>query len=160
MTNTSQTLPKRSTEFGVGKEIGGAVYLHCSYEDRIGNVLVAAKAKLRNDFDYQIVKYNYLPGLSRLFSITNSTSPQNRPWATFSSSTQKAVCGDDGNRPTRKSTITSGFSSQMISKDSMSKRAGSGHLHGCGSTELIASESAEKTIGTSSFSPDCMTRKA
>ena len=59
MTSVSQTLPKRSAKFGVGKEIGGAVYLHRSYEHKLGNVLVAAKTKLPDAFDYQVVKYNF-----------------------------------------------------------------------------------------------------
>lgn len=59
MTNARKKLPMRSSTFGVGKEIGGAVYLHRNYEDTLGNVLVSAKTKLPDDFDYQIVKYNY-----------------------------------------------------------------------------------------------------
>jgi len=59
MTNAQHKLPKRSYKFGVGKEIGGAVYLHRIYEDKLGNVLVVAKDKLPDGFDYQIVKYNY-----------------------------------------------------------------------------------------------------
>jgi hypothetical protein len=58
-TNAPQKLPKRSSRFGVGKEIGGAVYLHCKYERRLGNALVEVKVKLPKDFEYQVVKLNY-----------------------------------------------------------------------------------------------------
>ncbi len=59
MPKATQKLPHRSPKLGVGKEIGGAVYLHRTYEDRLGNILAAAKSKLPDDFDYQIVKYNF-----------------------------------------------------------------------------------------------------
>jgi hypothetical protein len=52
-------LPKRSARFGVGKDIGGAVYLHFSYEQRLGAVFAAAKIRLPDGFGYQVVKYNY-----------------------------------------------------------------------------------------------------
>ena len=59
MNDGLQQLPKRSSRYGVGKDIGGAVYLHRNYEDRLGDVVVVAKDKLPDGFDYQIVKYNY-----------------------------------------------------------------------------------------------------
>lgn len=62
MTPHSQKLPKRSSRFGVGKDIGGAVYLHRDYEERLGNAIVEAKARLPETFDYHVVKYNYLTG--------------------------------------------------------------------------------------------------
>ena len=55
-------LPRRSAKFGVGKDIGGAVYVHCSYEDRLGAVVQEAKANLPPDFQYHVVKYNYRTG--------------------------------------------------------------------------------------------------
>lgn len=58
MTNTPKKLPKRSFKYGVGKDIGGAVYLHHNYEDTLGTVVVAAKDALPDNFNYQIVKYN------------------------------------------------------------------------------------------------------
>jgi hypothetical protein len=59
MTGDPQKLPKRSAKFGLGKDIGGAVYLHFSYEEKLGSVLAAAKAKLPDGFQYHVVKYNY-----------------------------------------------------------------------------------------------------
>ena len=59
MSNVSRSLPRRSVRFGVGKDIGGAVYLHRDYENALGDVVVTAKARLPHAFDYQIVKYNY-----------------------------------------------------------------------------------------------------
>lgn len=55
-------LPKRSKRFGVGKEIGGAVYLHRQYESKLGDAVQEAKRKLPVDFDYQVVKYNFRAG--------------------------------------------------------------------------------------------------
>jgi hypothetical protein len=51
---------KRTNKFNhIGKEIGGEVYCHKQYEDQFpGDVLAAAKVKLPEDFDYQVVKYN------------------------------------------------------------------------------------------------------
>lgn len=57
-----QRLPQRSKRFGVGKEIGGAFYVHRQYEDRLGLPVVEAKAHLPADFDYQVVKYNQRTG--------------------------------------------------------------------------------------------------
>ncbi len=51
----SDRLPNRSKRFGVGKEIGGAVYLHRRYEARLGDAVANAKKRLPADFDYQIV---------------------------------------------------------------------------------------------------------
>lgn len=59
MTKVPEKLPKRSAKFGVGKDIGGAVYLHFGYEQRLGTVLAAAKVQLPDGFTYHVVKYNY-----------------------------------------------------------------------------------------------------
>ena len=51
----SQTL-YRSRKYGVGKEIGGAVYVHRRYEDVFGDAVAAAKVHLPAGFEYQVVK--------------------------------------------------------------------------------------------------------
>ena len=51
-------LPNRSRKYGIGKEIGGAVYLHKSYESKIGDLVSNAKSFLPPDFSYTIVKVN------------------------------------------------------------------------------------------------------
>ena len=51
-------LPRRSKRFGVGKEIGGAVYIHRAYEDRLGVVIDHAKKHLPLTFAYDVVKLN------------------------------------------------------------------------------------------------------
>lgn len=50
-------LPKRSARFTVGKEIGGAVYVHRQYESLLPQAVQAAKAALPSSFAYTIVKY-------------------------------------------------------------------------------------------------------
>jgi len=50
-------LPNRSARFGVGKEIGGAVYVHWQYESLLPEAIQKAKAALRSTFKYTIVKY-------------------------------------------------------------------------------------------------------
>lgn len=50
-------LPKRSARFIVGKEIGGAVYLHRQYESLLPGAVQKAKAALPSTFTYTIVKY-------------------------------------------------------------------------------------------------------
>jgi len=52
----------RVTRFGIGKEIGGAVYVHRNYEDRLGTVVRRAKESLPGEFEYHVVKYNYRTG--------------------------------------------------------------------------------------------------
>jgi len=51
-------LPKRSKRYGVGKEIGGAVYVHRKYERVFGLALEAARRYLPPDFPYTVVKLN------------------------------------------------------------------------------------------------------
>ncbi len=51
-------MPIRSRRYGVGKEIGGAVYVHRQYEDRLGPAVIWAKRWLPADFTYDVVKYN------------------------------------------------------------------------------------------------------
>jgi hypothetical protein len=51
-------LPHRSRQFGIGKEIGGAVYVHRRYEDRLGPSVIWAKRWLPEGFAYDVVKYN------------------------------------------------------------------------------------------------------
>lgn len=49
-------LPKRSTRFGVGKEIGGAVYVHRDYRSRLPEVVSQAIKQLPVDFDFCVIK--------------------------------------------------------------------------------------------------------
>jgi hypothetical protein len=51
-------LPKRSKRYGVGKEIGGAVYVHRRYERVFGLPLEEARRCLPPDFQYTVVKLN------------------------------------------------------------------------------------------------------
>lgn len=51
--------PKRSQTFGVGKEIGGAVYVHRSSESVLGEVVASAKTHLPPDFQYDVVKLTF-----------------------------------------------------------------------------------------------------
>jgi hypothetical protein len=67
-------LPRRSAKYGVGKEIGGAVYLHREYEERLGNLLAAAKAHLPRSCDYDVVKYNARTGAISFVQCTDFDS--------------------------------------------------------------------------------------
>jgi hypothetical protein len=49
-------LPKRSKRYGVGKEIGGAVYVHRKYEYVFGSAVEEARKHLPPDFAYTVVK--------------------------------------------------------------------------------------------------------
>jgi hypothetical protein len=51
-------LPSRSRRFGVGKEIGYAVYVHRDYEDRLGQTAEWAKRHLPEHYEYSVVKLN------------------------------------------------------------------------------------------------------
>lgn len=60
----------RSPHLGIGKEIGGCIYVHRTYEHVLPKSnLEAAKAALPSEFSYQVVKYNLR---SRNFSFVNS----------------------------------------------------------------------------------------
>ena len=62
MTDTKVSLPKRSAKYGVGKSIGGAVYVHRQYEHVLGDALTIAKKSLPSGFDYTVVKHNEING--------------------------------------------------------------------------------------------------
>lgn len=49
-------IPKRSAAFGVGKEIGGAVYVHRSSENVLGQSIDVARSQLPANFTYEVVK--------------------------------------------------------------------------------------------------------
>ena len=51
------TLPKRSARFKVGKEIGGAVYVHKQYESLLPESVQKAKLFLPPEFSYTVVKF-------------------------------------------------------------------------------------------------------
>ena len=50
-------LPKRSARFKVGKEIGGAVYVHKQYESLLPEAVQIAKTFLPPEFSYTVVKF-------------------------------------------------------------------------------------------------------
>lgn len=54
----AQELPLRSKRFGIGKEIGYAVYLHRDYDDRLGEPVEWAKRHLPEHYEYTVVKLN------------------------------------------------------------------------------------------------------
>lgn len=55
-------LPKRCSKHGVGKRIGGAVYVHRQYESVLGEAVASAKATLPSGFDYTVIKHNEVNG--------------------------------------------------------------------------------------------------
>lgn len=58
MADDAPPLPRRSSRFGVGKEIGGAVYVHRRYEAQLGAAVEEARRRLPADFSYTLVKFN------------------------------------------------------------------------------------------------------
>jgi DNA phosphorothioation-associated putative methyltransferase len=56
--NKPSELPIRCRRYGVGKEIGDAVYVHKNYEERLGETVDWARRHLPNEFDYTVVKLN------------------------------------------------------------------------------------------------------
>lgn len=71
------SLPKRSRKYGVGKEIGGAVYLHRAYEHLLGALLTAAREHIPADFAYTVVKYNTRTGrVTFIHSPDFNSSPE------------------------------------------------------------------------------------
>jgi len=56
--NRLSEIPQRSRRYGVGKEIGYAVYVHRDYEDYLGDAVKWAKRHLPAKYDYTVVKLN------------------------------------------------------------------------------------------------------
>lgn len=52
----------RSKRWGVGKDIGGAVYVHRDYEDKHGDAITKAKQHLPESVNYHVVKLNQRTG--------------------------------------------------------------------------------------------------
>ena len=50
-------LPTRCKKYSVGKEIGGAIYVHRMYEGLLPEPFKIAAKNLRADFDYDVVKF-------------------------------------------------------------------------------------------------------
>jgi hypothetical protein len=70
-------LPRRSRRHGVGKEIGGVVYVHRSYEHALGRAVATAKQHLPRDFDYTLVKWDQRSGsVSFIHSPDFDASPE------------------------------------------------------------------------------------
>ena len=70
-------LPKRSARFIVGKEIGGAVYLHRQYESLLPGAVQKAKAALPSTFTYTIVKYAMIvETVSLIHSVDSDTADE------------------------------------------------------------------------------------
>lgn len=63
-------LPRRSSRYGVGKEIAGKVYVHREYGDRLGKVVEEAALRIEDDFNYVVVKYD-----TRTGAVSFITSP-------------------------------------------------------------------------------------
>jgi hypothetical protein len=53
---------RRSRKYGVGKEIGGAIYVHRRYENVFGDVVATAREHLPEGFEYDVVKYDSRSG--------------------------------------------------------------------------------------------------
>lgn len=57
-------VPKRSRKYGVGKDIGGALYVHRSVEEVLpSDALRTAKSKLPVGYSYQVVKFHERKGV-------------------------------------------------------------------------------------------------
>ena len=70
-------MPRRSRKYGVGKEIGGAIYLHRAYEPALGRGVERAKSLIPSDFQYTIVKQNLATGaISFIDSPDFDTAPE------------------------------------------------------------------------------------
>ncbi len=70
-------LPTRSRRYGVGKEIGGAVYVHRAYERVLGAPVAEAKVWIPAEFPYVVVKLNGRTGaVTFLASPDFDTSPE------------------------------------------------------------------------------------
>ncbi len=59
---TKVVLPKRCPKYGVGKRIGGAVYVHRDYEHVLGDPLAVARSCLPASFTYTVIKHNETNG--------------------------------------------------------------------------------------------------
>jgi hypothetical protein len=77
MPTSTPRLACRSAQYGVGKELGGAVYLHRLYEHLLGAPVEAARQHLPPDFDYTVVKLNHRTGaVSFIHSPDFDTAPE------------------------------------------------------------------------------------
>jgi len=77
MTPDSFRRLRRSRRSGVGKEIGGAIYVQRQYQHLLGPAVVAAAARLPPGFDYTVVKVHRRTGVvSFIHSLDFDTAPE------------------------------------------------------------------------------------
>jgi hypothetical protein len=77
MAGRTHRLPRRSRRYGVGKKIGGAVYLHRSCERLLGEGALRARQRVPEDYAYTVVKHTPATGrYAFIFSPDFDTSPE------------------------------------------------------------------------------------
>ena len=64
-------LPKRSRKYGVGKEIGRAVYVHRDYEGVFGLEVAEARRRLPSEFEYNVVKLSLANSTVSFIQVTD-----------------------------------------------------------------------------------------
>ena len=75
--SVATALPKRSRKYGVGKEIGGAVYVHRKYEGVFAPAINEARKRLPPDFEYTVVKLNLANNTFSFIQVTDfDTAPE------------------------------------------------------------------------------------
>jgi len=55
---TAIKLPRRSARYLVGKDIGGAVYVHRQYESVFPSIVDVCRKQIGDEIDYVVVKYS------------------------------------------------------------------------------------------------------
>ena len=70
-------LPKRCPKYGVGKRIGGAIYVHRDFEHVLGQPMEEAKSRLPEGFEYTVIKHNEMNGnFSFIYCPDFDSSPE------------------------------------------------------------------------------------
>ena len=67
---TEANLPKRATQFGVGKRMGSKIYLHKQYDNVLPPEVLNNAKRFLNGFDYDVLTYDVKTG-----NITFTQSP-------------------------------------------------------------------------------------
>ena len=76
-TSAAVRLPRRSRKYDVGKEIGGAVYVHRKYESVFGPPVDDARKRLPQDSEYTVVKLNLANSTFSFIQVSDfDTAPE------------------------------------------------------------------------------------
>ncbi len=141
-------LPKRSARFGVGKEIGGAVYVHKRYQHVFPDGFEEAKRALPPNFEYVVVKYDLSTDAVSFIQSDDFDSAAEPTVGDVNTIRPDGTCTFRRNSQIRGSTTTNGCSCLTTIPDSMLRDRSLVPSSGCSYPTSTSPESEGRASGS------------